>query len=65
MRGLITHYLKHQHNILIRKYKWELEKAEDRLHIVDGLIIAVENIDEVVKIIKGSKSTAEAKFKLN
>ena len=64
MRGLITHYLKHQHNILIRKYKWELEKAEDRLHIVDGLIIAVENIDEVVKIIKGSKSTAEAKTNL-
>lgn len=64
IRGLISYYLKHQHNILIRKYKWELDKASARLHIVEGLIIAVTNIDEVVKTIKESSNTGQAKINL-
>lgn len=71
LRGLISYYIKHQHNVLIKKYQWELDKAEARLNIVEGLIIAIENIDEVVKIIKESANTQKAKsalitrFKLN
>lgn len=64
IRGLISYYLKHQHNILIRKYTWEKQRAEERLHIVEGLIIAVQNIDEVVRIIKGSASSSAAKVNL-
>lgn len=64
LRGLISYYLKHQHNILTRKYQWELNKAQERLNIVEGLIIAVQNIDEVVAIIKASTSTTTAKAAL-
>jgi DNA gyrase subunit A len=64
LRGLISYYLKHQHNILTRKYQWELNKAQERLNIVEGLIIAVQNIDEVVAIIKASTSTITAKAAL-
>lgn len=64
LRGLISYYLKHQHSVLTRKYNWELNKAEERLHIVEGLIIAVQNIDEVVKIIKSSTNTTTAKTAL-
>ena len=64
LRGLISHYIKHQHTILINSSKFDLAKAEARLNIVEGLIIAVQNIDEVVAIIKGSASPAAAKVAL-
>ncbi len=64
LRGLISYYLKHQHSILTKKYQWELDKAEARLNIVEGLIIAIENIDEVVKMIKESTNTQKAKMAL-
>lgn len=64
LRGLIGSYLKHQHNILTRKYTWELKHAQERLNIVEGLIIAIQNIDEVVAIIKGSNDTTKAKIAL-
>lgn len=64
LRGLISYYLKHQHDILIRKYTWEKQKAQERLHIVEGLIIAVNNIDEVVRVIKTSATSAAAKVNL-
>ena len=64
LRGLISYYLKHQHTILMKKYQWELNKARERLNIVNGIIIAIQNIDEVVKIIKQSETTSKAKVAL-
>ena len=64
LRGLISYYIKHQHDIITRRYTWELNKAQERLNIVDGLIIAIQNIDEVVKIIKTSESAQKAKLSL-
>lgn len=64
LRGLIAQYITHQHYILQKKYQWELDKALARLNIVEGLIIAVQNIDEVVALIKASTSTMTAKVAL-
>lgn len=64
LRGLIIEYLKHQHDVIIRRSTFELNKSKDRLHIVRGLLIAVQNIDAVVKIIKESKDTATARKSL-
>ena len=64
LRDLIDHYLSHQHNIIIRKSKFELKKAEDRVHILEGLLVAVNNIDETIAIIKSSKDTDEAQTRL-
>ena len=57
-------YLKHQEEVVTRRTKYDLNKAEERAHIVQGLLIALDNIDEVISIIRGSKNTAEAKEKL-
>ena len=57
-------YLKHQEEVVTRRTKYDLNKAEERAHIVQGLLIALDNIDEVISIIRGSKTTAEAKEKL-
>ena len=64
LRGLIAQYLGHQHDVLIRTSQYDINKAQARLHIVNGLIIAARNIDEVVTLIKGSSNSAEAKVKL-
>ncbi len=61
---MLTYYLHHQEEVVTRRTKYDLKKAEERAHIVKGLLIALDNIDEVIKIIRGSKSTAEAKEKL-
>ncbi len=61
---MLTYYLHHQEEVVTRRTKFDLKKAEERAHIVKGLLIALDNIDEVIKIIRGSKSTAEAKEKL-
>nr|WP_318024418.1 DNA gyrase subunit A [Mycoplasmopsis caviae] len=58
-------YLKHQEDVVTRRLKFDLGKAEDRLHILEGLKIAVENIDEVIAIIKKSKTDAEAQTNLS
>lgn len=58
---MLTHYLKHQEEVVTRRTKYELNKAEERAHILKGLLIALDNIDEVIKIIRGSQSTAIAK----
>ncbi len=60
----LNYYIKFQLNIIVRRTKFDLEKAKARAHIVEGLCIAIQNIDEVVKIIKSSKSTVEAKTRL-
>lgn len=64
IKQLIQYFLDHRNDVVIRRTKFELKKAEDRLHIVQGLIIASDNIDEVVAIIKSSDSRADARQRL-
>jgi len=60
LKDLITHFVDHRHEVVVRRTKFELKKAEDRAHILEGLIIASDNIDEVIAIIRGSKTPPEA-----
>ncbi len=64
LKQLLQHFLDHRNDVVIRRTKFRLKKNEDRLHIVEGLIIASDNIDEVVKIIRSSDSRAEARQRL-
>ena len=61
---MLTHYLNHQKDVVTRRTKYDLNKAEERDHILQGLLIALDNIDEIIRIIRGSANTAEAKEKL-
>ncbi len=61
---MLTHYLKHQEDVVTRRTKYDLNKAEERAHILQGLLIALDNIDEVIAIIRGSANVGEAKEKL-
>ena len=61
---MLNHYLKHQEDVVTRRTKYDLNKAEERAHILQGLLIALDNIDEVIAIIKASANVAEAKEKL-
>ena len=60
LREMLTYYLDHQRNVIIRRTKFDLEKAENRVHILEGLKIALDNIDEIVKLIKKAKTDDEA-----
>ena len=60
LKQLLQYFLEHRHDVVIRRTKFQLKKAEDRAHIVRGLIVASDNIDEVIAIIKSSKTTEEA-----
>ena len=64
LKDLIIHFVDHRHEVVIRRSKFELKKAEDRAHILEGLIIASDNIDEVIALIRSSKSPDEAREKL-
>ena len=64
LKDLIVHFVDHRHEVVIRRSKYELKKAEDRAHILQGLIIASDNIDEVIALIRASKSPDEAREKL-
>jgi DNA gyrase subunit A len=64
LAGMIGHYLDHQMEVIERRTRFRLEEAEARAHIVAGLIIAVDNIDEVVAIIRGSEDVADARTRL-
>jgi len=64
LKDLIVHFVDHRHEVVIRRSKFELKKAEDRAHILEGLIIASDNIDEVIALIRASKSPDEAREKL-
>ena len=64
LKSLIEHFVNHRHEVVIRRTKFELNKAEARAHILEGLIIASDNIDEVIKLIRASKNTDEAREKL-
>ncbi|MCI5741942.1 MAG: DNA gyrase subunit A [Lachnospiraceae bacterium] len=61
---MLNYYLIHQKDVVTRRTKYELNKAEERAHILQGLLIALDNIDEVISIIRGSRTTADAKEKL-
>lgn len=61
---MLTYYLKHQEDVVTRRTKYELNKAEERAHILEGLLIALDNIDEVIHIVRNSKSVADAKARL-
>ena len=61
---MLKEYLKHQEDVVTRRTKYDLNKAEERDHILQGLLIALDNIDEVISIIRSSKSTQEAKERL-
>ncbi|MBP5782587.1 MAG: DNA gyrase subunit A [Bacteroidales bacterium] len=64
LKQLIQYYVEHRHDVLIRKTKYELVEAERRAHILEGLLIAVDNIDEIVHIIKNSANVDVAKVEL-
>ena len=61
LKELLTHFIDHRHDVVVRRTKFDLRKAEERAHILEGLIIAVDNIDEVIAIIRASKSPDEAR----
>jgi DNA gyrase subunit A len=61
LKQLLSHFLEHRHIVITRRTKFELEKAEQRAHILEGLKIALENIDAVIKLIKSSKTVEEAR----
>ena len=64
LQQMLSHYLDHQKEVITRRTRYDLNKAEERAHILQGLIIALDNIDEVIAIIRGSRTTADAKVNL-
>ena len=64
LKQLIHYFVEHRHEVVVRRTEFELKKAEARAHILEGLIIASDNIDEVIKIIRASKNGDEAREKL-
>lgn len=64
LKDMIHYFIEHRHDVVVRRTRFELRKAEERAHILEGLIIASDNIDEVIAIIRGSKNTEEARDKL-
>lgn len=64
LKEMIAHFIDFRHEVIIRRTKYDLRKAEERAHILEGLIIASDNIDEVIKIIRASKSPEEARDNL-
>ncbi len=60
LKDLLKHFVDHRHEVVVRRTRFELKKAEDRAHILEGLIIASDNIDEVIAIIRSSKTPDEA-----
>ena len=65
LKDLVRHFVEHRHDVVVRRTRFDLRKAEERLHIVLGLLIAQDNIDEVVRIIRAAKSVDEAKATLS
>jgi DNA gyrase subunit A len=64
LKGIIKYFVEHRHDVVTRRTRFELDQAEKRAHILEGLIIASDNIDEVIKIIRGAQSPDEAREKL-
>ena len=64
LKDLIHYFVEHRHDVVVRRTKYELRKAEERAHILEGLIIASDNIDEVITLIRASSNPEEAREKL-
>jgi len=64
LKDLIHHFVEHRHEVVVRRTQYQLRKAEERAHILEGLIIASDNIDEVIALIRSSKDGDEARTKL-
>ena len=64
LKEMIHHFVEHRHEVVIRRTKYELKKAEERAHILEGLIIASDHIDEVIALIRSSSNAEEARGKL-
>lgn len=61
LRDMVVHYVEHRHEVVIRRTKFDLKKAEDRAHILEGLLIALDHLDEVIALIRGSQTPEEAR----
>ncbi len=64
VKELIVQFIKHRHNVILRRAKYELDEAQKRAHILEGLLIAIDHIDEVISLIRSVQSPTEAKEKL-
>jgi DNA gyrase subunit A len=64
LKQLLAYYIEHQKDVVIRRTRFDLRKAEERAHVLDGYVIALDNIDEVIRIIRASDDDAEAKASL-
>ncbi|MDD5655724.1 MAG: DNA gyrase subunit A [Elusimicrobia bacterium] len=64
VRDMLSHYIQHRRTVVVRRTKFQLRKALDRAHILEGFLIALKNIDRVIKIIRGAKDTDEARVRL-
>lgn len=64
LKSIITHYINHQKDVVTRRTQFDLRKAEARAHILEGLKIALDNIDEIINILRSSKNVAEAKERM-
>lgn len=64
LKEMIYHFVEHRHEVVVRRTEYELRKAEERAHILEGLIIASDNIDEVIALIRASSNAEEARAKL-
>lgn len=64
VKELIVQFIKHRHNVILRRAKFELDEAQKRAHILEGLLIAIDHIDEVISLIRSAQSPTEAKEKL-
>ena len=61
LRGMIHHFVNHRHDVVVRRTEYELRKAEERAHILQGLMIALDNLDEVIALIRASKTPEDAR----
>ena len=64
LKDLIHHFVEHRHDVVVKRTNFELKKAEQRAHILEGLIIASDNIDDVIDLIKKSSNADEARQNL-
>ena len=64
LKDMLKYFVEHRHDVVVRRTKFELKKAEERAHILEGLIVASDNIDKVIKLIRSSKNADEAREKL-
>ena len=64
LKDMLKYFVEHRHDVVVRRTKFELKKAEERAHILEGLIVASDNIDKVIKLIRSSKNADEARQKL-